>query len=65
MEKNLRHGTLEESLTRSELGEVLGITQRTLIRSLKQLENTKLISLARDGFVIQDLAALKRISESA
>jgi CRP/FNR family transcriptional regulator len=63
MEKNLRHGALEESLTRSELGEVLGITQRTLIRSLKQLENTKLISLTRDGFVIQDLAALLRISE--
>lgn len=63
MEKNLRHGTLEESLTRAELGEVLGITQRTLIRSLKQLENTKLISLTKDGFVIQDLAALIRISE--
>jgi len=63
MERSLHQGTLEESLTRAELGEVLGITQRTLIRSLKQLEKTKLISLARDGFVIQDLTALKRISE--
>jgi CRP/FNR family transcriptional regulator, anaerobic regulatory protein len=63
IEKSLRHDTLEESLTRTELGEVLGITQRTLIRSLKQLETTQLISLAKNGFIILDLAALKRISE--
>ena len=63
MEKSLRHEILEESLTRTELGEVLGITQRTLIRSLKQLENNRLISLAKNGFIIQDLAALKQISE--
>lgn len=64
MEKSLRHDTLEESLTRTELGEVLGITQRTLIRSLKQLETSGFISLARNGFIILDLAALKQISES-
>lgn len=62
-EKNLRHSTLEESLTRAELAEVLGINQRTLIRSLKQLETTKLISLTKGGFVIQDIIALKRMSE--
>ena len=65
LERNLRQATLEESLTRTELAEVLGVTQRTLIRSLKQMETTRLISLAKDGFVIIDLAALKRISEGA
>ena len=63
MEKSLRHDMLEESLTRTELGEVLGITQRTLIRSLKQLETSEFISLAKNGFIILDLAALKQISE--
>ena len=63
IEKSLRHDTLEESLTRTELGEVLGITQRTLIRSLKQLESTKLVALAKNGFIILDVQALKRISE--
>jgi CRP/FNR family transcriptional regulator len=63
LEKNLRHSTLEESLTRTELAEVLGITQRTLIRSLKQLETSKLISLTKGGFVIHDVMALKRMSE--
>ena len=65
MEKSLRQNTLGESLTRAELGEVLGITQRTLIRSLKQLETTGHISLAKNGFVILNLTALKRISECA
>ncbi len=63
IEKSLRHDLLEESLTRTELAEVLGITQRTLIRSLKHLETTQLISLAKNGFIILDLAALKQISE--
>ncbi len=65
VERNLRHGVLEVSLTRAELGEVLGVTQRTLIRSLKQLENTRLISLTKDGFVIHDAPALKRIGEAS
>lgn len=65
LERNLRHAALEASLTRTELAEVLGVTQRTLLRSLKQMESTRLISLTRNGFVIIDLAALKRISEGA
>ena len=62
-EHNLRYGLLMQSLTRTELAEMLGITQRTLIRSLKTLEGKRLISLARDGFILHNLPALMRISE--
>lgn len=62
-ERNLQHGFLMQSLTRTELADMLGITQRTLIRSLKTLENKKLISLAKDGFVLRNMPGILRISE--
>lgn len=58
-----QYGLLTQSLTRNELADMLGITQRTLIRSLKTLEGRRLISLARDGFILHNLSALTRISE--
>jgi CRP-like cAMP-binding protein len=58
---NLRSEVLSQSLTRTELADMLGITQRTLIRSLKQLEKNHVIGLDRGGFIIRDLAALARI----
>lgn len=63
-ERHLRHGVLIESLTRAELAELLGITQRTLIRSLKSLESRKVISLAKDGFIILDMPTLTRIGDA-
>jgi CRP-like cAMP-binding protein len=63
-ERNLCHQRLRESLTRAELADLLGITQRTLIRSLKSLEQAGLLSLTRDGFVIHDRAALTALSSS-
>ena len=63
--RNLKFDILAESLTRIELGEMLGITQRTLIRGLKTLEERKVISLARDGFIIHDMKSLVRIAEAA
>lgn len=60
-ERNLRSEVLTQSLTRTELADVLGITQRTLIRSLKQLESDGIVSLARGGFIILDPAALVRV----
>lgn len=62
--RNLQLNILAESLTRIELGDMLGITQRTLIRSLKTLEEQKIISLARAGFIIHDMPALVRIAEA-
>lgn len=62
--RNLRLDILAESLTRVELGDMLGITQRTLIRSLKTLEEMKIISLARDGFIIHDMKSLVHIAEA-
>lgn len=56
-------GLVLSSLTRAELADMLGITQRTLIRSLKTLEGRKLISLARDGFNILDMPVLIRVSD--
>lgn len=63
-ERHLRHGVLIESLTRAELAELLGVTQRTLIRSLKSLESRKVISLAKDGFIILDMPALTQIGDA-
>lgn len=53
---------LSVSLTRAELAELLGITQRTLFRCLKTLERAKFLSLRRNGFIIHDGAALIRLS---
>lgn len=54
---------LAESLTRVEMADMLGMTQRTLLRSLKKLEQKKIISTAKSGFVILDPAQLGRIAE--
>lgn len=56
-------GTVHESLTRMELAEMLGITHRTLIRSLKELETGKVINLVKDGYTILDLSKLEECSE--
>jgi CRP/FNR family transcriptional regulator len=53
-------GILSESLTRMELAEMLGITHRTLIRSLKELEVEQIISLVKDGYTIHDVPRLVR-----
>lgn len=53
---------ITESLTRADLADMLGITQRTLIRSLKSLENKSIISLSGRTFTILDLPALSHIS---
>ena len=60
-QQNLEDGFLKDSLSRVELSEMLGITQRTLIRSLKSLETDSLIRLTRNGFQILDLKALENI----
>ncbi len=62
--RNLQLEMLTDSLTRVELGEMLGISQRTLIRGLKKLEEQKIISLARSGFIIHDMPSLVRIAEA-
>lgn len=62
-QRNLRQQILAESLTRTELADMLGITQRTLIRSLKALEKQRLVALTRDGFAILDMAALACIGD--
>lgn len=61
-ERNLRSEVLRESLTRTELADMIGVTQRTLIRGLKKLENDKIIALSRVGFVILDQNALEYLS---
>lgn len=57
-----RDKLLAHSLTRVELAEMLGVTPRTLIRSLRSLEAQRVIALARGGFVILDMPALTRIA---
>lgn len=64
-ERHLRSELLTQSLTRGELADMLGVTQRTLIRGLKRLRANKIVSLARGGFVILDRPALVRLSEGA
>lgn len=61
-ERQLNNSFLHDSLSRIELAEMLGINQRTLIRSIKQLEASHYISSNRDGFLILDLEALENIS---
>jgi CRP/FNR family transcriptional regulator len=60
-ERNLRDNILKESLSRVELADMLGVTQRTLIRGLRRLEEHGYIELRRNAFVIHDLTALERI----
>ena len=61
-ERHLNNSHLQDSLSRIELADMLGVTQRTLIRSIKQLEAEGHIRINRDGFVILDLHALNTIS---
>lgn len=59
----LKQPVLTESLTRSEVADMLGVTQRTLIRSLKKLERDAVIALTREGFIIRQPATLAHLSE--
>lgn len=61
-ERHLKSSYLKDSLSRHELADMLGVTQRTLIRSIKQLESDNYISINKDGFCILDLQALENIS---
>lgn len=61
-ERKLRSEMLRESLTRTELADMIGVTQRTLIRSLKSLETERVIALIKDGFLILDQKALENLS---
>lgn len=63
--RKLRSEMLRESLTRTELADMIGVTQRTLIRSLKKLEADKVIDLVKDGFLIHDRTALETLSANA
>jgi CRP-like cAMP-binding protein len=56
---------LADTLTRVEMAEMLGMTQRTLIRSLKNLTRRCAISIEKEGFIINDIAALTRLAEGA
>lgn len=61
-ERHLKSSYLHDSLSRLELADMLGVTQRTLIRSIKQLESDKCISINKEGFCILDLQELENIS---
>lgn len=61
-ERNLRSSELSESLTRTELADMIGVTQRTLIRSLRQLEAKNTVSLTKAGFIILDEESLEFLS---
>lgn len=60
-EKKLKKTYLRDLLSRAELADMLGITQRTLIRSIRLLESDNYISTSRQGFVILDFNALEKI----
>lgn len=61
-ERHLKNCHLKDLLSRIELADMLGVTQRTLIRSIKQLESDGRININREGFFILDLLALEKIS---
>lgn len=63
--RKLRSEMLRESLTRTELADMIGVTQRTLIRSLKKLEADNVIALIKDGFLIHDRKALEYLSANS
>jgi len=56
---------LADSLTRVEMAEMLGMTQRTLMRSLKNLTQKRAISIAREGFMILNMPLLTSLAEGA
>ena len=61
-ERNLKDSHLHDLLSRVELADMLGVTQRTLIRSIKQLESDGYIGVSRQGFLVSNLKALEKIS---
>ena len=63
--RHLTGRNLQDLLSRVELADMLGVTQRTLIRSIKQLEADNHISTNKDGFMILDLQALETISSGS
>ena len=65
LERNLENCHLKDLLTRIELADMLGVTQRTLIRSIKQLQADRHITIDRQGFSILDLHALETISSDS
>lgn len=64
-QRHLHNPYLQDLLSRVELADMLGVTQRTLIRSLKQLESEHHISINKDGFLILNLQALEIISSGS
>jgi len=56
---------LADSLTRVEMAEMLGMTQRTLIRSLNNLTKKHAISIAKEGFTILNMPLLTLLAEGA
>ncbi|NOR43191.1 MAG: cyclic nucleotide-binding domain-containing protein [Gammaproteobacteria bacterium] len=64
-ERHLKNCHLKDLLSRIELADMLGVTQRTLIRSIKQLESDGHIDISREGFFILDLPALEKISSGS
>jgi len=62
--QHLKNCHLKDLLSRVELAEMLGVTQRTLIRGIKQLESDGRIDIDRQGFSILDLPALEKISSA-
>ena len=64
-QRHLKNCHLKDLLSRIELADMLGVTQRTLIRSIKQLESDGRINIDREGFFILDLPALKKISSGS
>ncbi|MCK4833579.1 MAG: winged helix-turn-helix domain-containing protein, partial [Gammaproteobacteria bacterium] len=63
--RHLKNCHLEDLLSRVELADMLGVTQRTLIRSIKQLESAGHINISRQGFSIHNLPALEEISSGS
>lgn len=55
---------LQDRLSRAELADMLGVTQRTLIRCLRQLEGENVIEITRQGFRILDFDKLSAISQA-
>lgn len=64
-ERYLKNCHLKDLLSRIELADMLGVTQRTLIRSIKQLESDGRININRKGFFILNLPALEKISSGS
>ncbi len=63
--RHLKNCHLKDLLSRIELADMLGVTQRTLIRCIKQLESDGRIDINREGFFIRDLPALGKISSGS